>query len=245
MELYEDLISGVRDFVAQRQDATPFRQYQEKDLPAWPEGQKGRIVMQSETAVELGHPDSISTAFLLWSNQREIIHDGHVSLLGSELSEMDQPQLPFGKVLLLGVSDFTTDNAFERQRELDRLRFELELSGYMLRAVSQYGREWSRVSKQALAQGGTLAALGGEWLRLYRSHPLVKAAEILLVTSSSQDVSALQQIGKQAERRTRAMDRIAAEYSLDCDSCEYNDVCNEVDALRAMHAHRNGEADHG
>ena len=61
--------------------------------------------------------------------------------------------LPFGKVVLLGVEGFTEDNAYDRHKELDFLRYDLDLKGFMMRAVSQYMREWCRISREALSQG--------------------------------------------------------------------------------------------
>ena len=45
-----------------------------------------------------------------------------------------------------------------RYREMELAKYDVSLAGYMMRAVSQYQREWSRISRQAVAAGFSLTA---------------------------------------------------------------------------------------
>ncbi|MEZ4578964.1 MAG: hypothetical protein R2875_13445 [Desulfobacterales bacterium] len=47
-------------------------------------------------------------------------------------------------------TDFNADNSYDRYREMELLRYDIHLKGYMMRGVSQYQREWSRVSHEAM-----------------------------------------------------------------------------------------------
>ncbi len=233
MRFFEELIEEVRDFVEERRGNAVVEE-SAGGRSRWPAGQRGRIVMQADTAVELGHPNTASTAFHLWTTEADRVRDGRVTLIGPDLDRAAGDRLPFGKAVLLQVEDFDEENCYERHADIGRMRFDLLISGYMLRAVKQAGREWSRVSKEALRQGFSLPTLGHELVELYRGHPHVRAAEILLVTSSVEDVRALERIAERSERMVQAFNKMVLEMDFDCDSCDYTDVCNEAGSLQAM-----------
>jgi hypothetical protein len=67
--------------------------------------------------------------------------------------------LPFGKVVLLKLQGMDENNCYERHRQIDMARYDLNLKGYMMRAASQYMREWSRVSREAARRVSVLPTL--------------------------------------------------------------------------------------
>ena len=231
MRLFDDIIQDVRAYVASRGSDRAVREVTAGG--SWPAGKRGNVVLRSDTAVELGSPEDESVAVLLWTSQASLVQDGRITLVGPDVVESGSGHLPFGKLVILATTDVTDDTCAERHRELDLLRFDLNLAGYMMRAMSQQGREWSRVSRQATAQGFSLCTLGSGLIRLYRSLPYVTAAEILFVTSSSEDVRALRPLGERAARHIAALNKVATERWRECDVCDFSDVCNEVESLRA------------
>ncbi len=54
------------------------------------------------------------------------------------------------------------------------------------------------------------------------------------MTSSAEDVRALREITNNVSRTINALDKMINEIDADCDECEYNDVCDEVEGLRRM-----------
>ena len=58
--------------------------------------------------------------------------------------------------------------------------------------------------------------------------------EIIFVTRSRADVLEVKEIGEQAGRIIGAMNKMVEELSFDCDSCEYQEVCSDVEELRSM-----------
>jgi CO dehydrogenase/acetyl-CoA synthase beta subunit len=236
MKLFEPVIGEIRDYVNGLRARTAVRGPFPADAGAWPGGTGGNVVLQQDTAVELGSPRDESIAFVVWTSDLSLVNDGMITLAGPDLRDNGGKGLPFGKVVILGVMDFNEDNCFDLHREIELLRYDLNLSGYMMRAVSQYGREWSRVSKRAVEGGFKLGTLGGALLRMYRSKPFVAAAEAVFVTSSPEDVRMLSAPFEKASRLIGALNKMASELSLDCDDCDYSDVCSEVEGLRSMRA---------
>jgi CO dehydrogenase/acetyl-CoA synthase beta subunit len=142
--------------------------------------------------------------------------------------------LPFSKVVLAAVEGFTEDNAYDLHKDLDFLRYSIDLKGFMMRSVSQYMREWCRISTAAIRDGFSIRILGSELIRLFHTKPFVMAVEVIYLTSSPDDVVRLRQITSPAERIISAMNKMAVEMDFECGSCDYQDVCDEADGLKDM-----------
>ncbi len=231
MELFTDTISGVRTLLAQ----TPGRRsWPAAGASAWPAGGGRNIVMKEDMGLELGSPQMESLSCLLWTHDQAAIEDGRITLVGPDFPESQGMSLPFGKVVLAAVDGFTEDNAYDQHKDLDFLRYSIDLKGFMMRSVSQYMREWCRVSTVAIRDGFSVRTLGSELIRLFHTKPFVKAVEVIYLTSSPDDVVRLREITSPAERIIGAMNKMAAEMDFECSSCDYQDVCDEADGLKGM-----------
>ena len=200
----------------------------------WPAGGNRNIILSQDTAIELGNPRQESVSFLLWTEDAGLLRDGRIRLVGRDLPECADMSLPFGKVILAEVDGFDGENGYDRYREMEGLRYGLDLKGYMLRAVSQYQREWSRISREAVENGFSFGVLGGALMKRFRKLPYVRAVEILFVNSTVEDVAALRPIAGEAEKIISAMNKMFDELSFDCTSCDYQEVCDDVGELRSM-----------
>ncbi len=233
MELFETQFGAIRHFLSREKNTEAVKTLRKAVRP-WPAGLGRNLILSQDTAVELGNPKGASGSFLLWSERTTDVQDGRIRLVGPDLPESAGRSLPFGKVVMIAGCGFTADNTYPRYREMEGLRYAMDLKGYMMRAVSQYQREWSRVSRDALDAGFSFSVLGGAIIDQYRRLEYITAVEILFVTDSCEKVSALQAIGDQAGRIIGAMNKMSVEMSFDCDSCEYVDVCGDVADLRSM-----------
>ncbi len=246
MELIDKTIRELRSFV----DGLPGRRV-ETPSSLWPAGGPRNIVLKEDVGLELGSPRDESVACILWSEDVSIIKDNTLTLVGPDFKESTGSNLPFGKVVLVGVEGFNEDNIYERCSELDHLRFNIDLEGFMLKAASQYQREWCRISRQALSRGFSAGHLTEALMKELRSVPYVRSAEIIYVTTSPEDVRKLREIVNPAMRLIAAMDKMAKEMDFDCDECEFEDVCDEAEGLRVMRdrlkkkAAERGERPHG
>lgn len=234
MEFFDKQLKEVREFLEKMNCRGNVREIMHTQKTDWPKGGNRNLVLAQDMAVELGNPQSESTSMLLWENDSGRINDGKITIIGPELTETNAKQLPFGKVVLVGGSLFTTDNSYDRYREMESIRYDVDLKGYMMRAASQFQREWSRVSKEAIDNGFSLEVLGGALMDHFREKDFVTSVEIIFVTSSKEDVVSLKGIAEQAIRITSAMNKMAEEMALDCSECEFEDVCEDVSALKTM-----------
>jgi CO dehydrogenase/acetyl-CoA synthase beta subunit len=232
MQLFDERIRELRAYVDTVCARNGARVARSAEMSAWPPGKKGNVVLQADTAVELGSPQDESVAFHVWTAEAGLVDDGCITLAGPDIGKSVGRHLPFGKAVILGVEDVSEENCTERYRELGLRRYDLNLAGYMLRAPSQVGREWSRVSRQAADGGFSLATLGGALIRLYKALPYVTSAEVILVTSSAAHVRELGMIAERASRQMDAWNKMTTELVRECEACDYNDVCSQVEDFR-------------
>ena len=245
MELFIDTITAVRNFMGQR---SPSKSWNKEGSPVWPQGGPRNIVLKEDLGLELGSPEKESVSCLLWTERLDLVNDGRITLVGPDFPESRGMSLPFGKVVLAGVEGFHEDNAYDRHKDLDYLRYNLDLKGFMLRAVSQFMREWCRISTAALLDGFNARILGSSLMTLFSSQPYVKSVEVLYLTSSKEDVIKLKEITSGAEKIIGAMNKMAEEMDFECDTCDYQNVCDEASELKAMREkliQKKKEAQHG
>ncbi len=242
MELFKTHIRQIKDFLDLKRGENQATESVHFGRCHWPLVENKPLVMGQDTAVELGNPKTASTSQLLWTNTRDLIQNRRISIVGPDLSEMDGSQAPFGKIVLVAGEGFDEKNSYSRYRALEKVRYTLNLEGYMMRGASQFQREWSRVSHGALKDGFSLKILGAALMDRYLELDFVRSVEIVFITSSTADVLAMNQVSASAMTIIGAMNKMtgemATEMALDCDACEYVEVCSEVASLRSMRRRR-------
>ncbi len=236
--IFREFVDEVREYRDAHVVRGSVREFRADPAQSWPISRRGNLVMAQDTAVELGHPRYESAAFILCTDDVSQVTDGRISLIGPDVNEPGEPKRPLGKIVLVGMRDWNEETLYERYQELDLVRFETALVGYMLRATPQNQREWSRVSHAALKEGFSLRTLGSVLYGQYRQKAFVDAVEMIFVTSSPQDVKKLQPLAEKSSKVMGAMNKMFTELELDCASCEYFDVCEEVMELRALRNQR-------
>jgi CO dehydrogenase/acetyl-CoA synthase beta subunit len=231
MNLFDATIQDIRSFVATREGK---KTWTVEAGHRWSEGGNRNIVLKDDMGLELGSPETESLSSILWTGTPGLIQDGSITLVGPDIWESQGGSLPFAKIVIAGVSGFTDENTYERYRDMELIRYTLDLRGYMLRAVSQYQREWCRISREAIGGGFSFDILGAALMEMFRGKPYVNDVEILYVTSSPEDVRDLKNITKDTSRVIGAMNKMAEEEDFDCNTCEYKDVCDDAGDLKKM-----------
>lgn len=234
MQLFDGLIREIKDNLRRETEKGRVSACAMADPVDWPEAGKRDIVLKSDTGVELGNPRDESVSFLAWTGDASLVNDGTISLIGPDLNEGRAASLPFGKVILVSGTGFDEENCYARYHDMEFLRYDVSLKGYMMRAVSQYMREWSRVSREAVSRGFSFRILGSALLGKLKSLDYVTGAEVLFVTASQEDVRALKKQGDRFMQYISAMTKMSEEMNFDCDTCEYQDVCSEAEELQGM-----------
>lgn len=187
------------------------------------------IVLKGDTHVELGPPRTFSMAPVLVTERPDLITDGQITTIGPDLKDMDG-SIPFAQILLIQ----STHLKDEDYRHLNSYQYELNLKGYMIKALPSSLSIWSRVSNENIKNGFTFEILGKELLDHYRSKFNVESAEVIFITSSESDILELKSLNEKVVKIISAMNRMIDEASCDCSSCEFVDVCSEVEELSEL-----------
>jgi len=187
------------------------------------------VVFKEDTWLELGHPEAFSTAPVLVTPSLELVHDGRITLIGPDMKETSGSR-SFGQILLIASEDLEDED----YRKLNTRQYELELKGYMIKAMPSSLTLWSRVSTRAVEDGFSFGILGKAIMASYREAFPIHSMEVVFVTSSKSDVASLKGLHEEAARIIAAMNKMIEEMSFDCSSCEYLDVCGDVRQLGAL-----------
>lgn len=234
MGLFDKQYQEITAFLERRRKEGNVTELLHDRKTRWPSEKNRNLVLGADTAVELGNPRDASASFLLWVNDPSLLKNGRISVVGPDLPQLSGERVSFGRVVIAGGMDFDAENSFERYREMELLRYDIHMKGYMMRAVSQYGREWSRVSREALDSGFSFSILGGAIVDQYLKLSYIRGVEVIFVTAGRDEVLALGHIGEGVLSIINAMNKMADEMSFDCDTCEYTAVCGDVAELRSM-----------
>lgn len=234
MGLFDKQYKEITAYLDRRRIEGKVSEFTHNSQTKWPFEKNRNLVLGQDTAVELGNPKNASTSFLLWVNEPEKIKNGRITIVGPDLPELSGKQVSFGKIVIVGASDFDADNSYDRYRDLELLRYNIHLKGYMMRGVSQQQREWSRVSNDAVNQGFSFEHLGGALIDEFLQIGYVLSVETVFITAGREDVLETKAIADDVFKLISAMNKMAEEMSFDCDTCDYNDVCGDVEELRSM-----------
>jgi CO dehydrogenase/acetyl-CoA synthase beta subunit len=235
MQLYDTIIDEIIAFRAKKAAAGELKELVFSRDHLWPAAGDRNLVLQSDTAIELGNPANESLSLSIWTENSDAVTDDRITLIGPDIAGSEGPRLPFGKIVLIAGEGFNEDNAYDRVREIDLVRFDISLKGYMMRAASRYMREWSRISKSAVENGFSFSVLGNALIKELKKIDYIKSVEVIFVTSTDNDVALLYPAASQVGKINNAMSKMMEEMSFDCDECEYYEVCGEVSELRSMH----------
>ena len=201
----------------------------EQGHPDFTKKDRATIVLKEDTWLELGNPNTVSTALALVTERVDLVRDGAITLMGPDIPET-RGSLPFAQVLLIA----STELQDEDYRKINSFQYELELRGYMIKSIPSSLIIWSRVSKDSAGEGFCFEALGRAIIDSYKAKFQIGAIEVVFVTSSEEDVKELGDLRGKVTRIIGAMNKMIQELSFDCSSCEYLDVCGDIRQLGAL-----------
>ncbi len=194
-------------------------------------GSNPGIILRSDTFAELGNPAEGSTGFIMWTEDTSLISDGHITLVGPDIPEMEGGGRPFAQVIMLAGEHLNTELQ-EKIEEYQHISDSLE--GYMVRSSSR--SIWGRVSRDAASKGFKLETLAKAlMIGIKENVSQVESIEVVFVTTNRDDINQLDQIAAEVDDIRKG---IIKEYwkekgydldcDLDCTSCNSKDTCDDI-----------------
>ena len=224
MRLYNNLINEIKDNLSNSKSLSGGKLLNVTD--------KNSVIFLSDTAFELGGNNKPCVSSLAVSSDMEFSNSVH--LLGNDLNKI-KADSPFSKFVFVQIEDFENEqDTFNKIKELEALRYHLNVDGFMTRASALNMREQIRVSKKAIKSGVTFADYGRTLLNEYLKFDFVKSAEIYFITDFD-EFEKLELIAKKISQTTSALNHIFDNVMFDCSSCNLKKICDEVEGLKELH----------
>lgn len=192
---------------------------------------KNSILLLRDTAYELGGSQKpcVSTTVVTSS----ISFDNSVLLYGRDIPEI-KDDCCFGKIVLLQIEDIDEEQAFDKIKELELVRYNFCPEGFMSRASALNLREQLRVSKKAVKKGVSFKDYGNALIEQYLKNPIVKSVRIIFITEFD-DFNELVLIADKIRSTTSALNHILDNVLFDCSTCNLKEICDEVEGMKELH----------
>lgn len=233
MGLFDDQVREVRRFIEDTRAGGKLTEFDAGGSTSWPPGSS--LVLEEDTALELGNPSVASLCLLIWTGS---VEGGAIRLVGPDVRDAVGPSIPFAQVVIAG-GDFTDE--YECYRDLRDAVYDTKLEGFMTRTMPSRRSIWCRLGRGAFESGFSLGDLGSALIARVGALEAVTGVEVLFVTSSPEDVERLEGAVAGAQRKIDAMMKMYQEKNFDCETCEYRDVCESVLELKVMRKRLSGE----
>jgi len=188
----------------------------------WPRGSS--LVLQQDTAVELGRPTGGSLSLLLWCDDSAGELPRGVWRLGPELGDLRRESVPLARVVRVAAS---FDDDYLAYLALQAALHGVALDGVSVRSRPSSGQLWMRVSDRAADAGLTLDHLGAAIVRDIEAIEGVRSTAVLWICADAQAIALLEAPAAAAARLLGALVKRRTEDVADCGVCEFNDICEE------------------
>jgi hypothetical protein len=209
------------------------------------EGKKNELIMDRDSAFELGAAALGSVNYSLFTNERELVPRDEILLYGRELYELKNDS-DFARITVILTDDIEENGeqgAYAIIKDIEMKKFEVSPEGYMMRVSALSNREQVRVSKAAVKSKLSFEQVGNLFIEKYKQNSHVLAVKVIFITLPDAPYEEMDVLATTAVNITKALNHIIADMNMDCSHCGWKPVCDEVEGLKEMHfkASRNSE----
>jgi CO dehydrogenase/acetyl-CoA synthase beta subunit len=193
------------------------------------------IVLEEDTAVELGAPDKDSLSFTMWTSRRGTLSN-RLLTCGTDFDRLMNKSVSYVQIIMLEFED----GSQAVEPDIGRIKnLTNKLSGFMTR--SMLGKTWIRIGKERMNQGFSLYALGQCLHKAYRDAiPDIKSMEIILITGHDEIIKILKPVSEAAKiisggntKFKWVSDGVVSCDELDCDNCDDKATCDSINEMLA------------
>jgi len=202
---------------------------------SWQRIDSSELILNKDVAVELGPSHLKGVAYTMVTSNPCLIKENKTKVIGDDIKNLKDNSVSFGKIVIVKVKELDEEVSYAKIKDLERLRFRVHLEGYMLRASTQQKRETIRINNAAVKQGLTFEKIGNSLIGEYLKNDLVENVEIIFLTGMDKTIEDLTTIASKVKEITDAMNHIFDNIEFDCHSCNFSEICDEIDGMKEMH----------
>lgn len=231
MELYDSIIKDTIDLLS---PYTHTSLAVSKDS-AWTMGSLNELILKKDSQFELGGSYKPAVNYQCVTTLESFIQKDEILLYGKDLSEING-DVSFARLAFLQINDLEDDDtAYNAIKELEFIKYNMNLEGYMMRASTMDKREQVRIAKTAINRGISFENVGNAFINKYKENPLVKAVKIIFITSDMPIFKQLTSNAEKIDKITLTLNHVLISINLDCHSCNLKSICDEVEGMRELH----------
>ncbi len=143
MELYNGIIKQTEELLAGSSGITwPYAAG-----GAWPDAGKNELIMQRESALELGGSGHSAVTYSCVTTDSALLTRDEVVLYGPDIGKL-KADSHYARIVFITVQDIgQADDAFDAIRRLDFVRYHIFPRGFMMRALPDDCREQVRIGR--------------------------------------------------------------------------------------------------
>ena len=187
------------------------------------------VVLSDATQVELGSPKVASFGMALWGDAAAVT-DRRITLIGPDFGPRPASSFPLAQVVVVGGA---VDEPLEGFRAFREAVYGLRLEGVSTRHHPASYRVWYRAGQEAVDLGFDAAMLGTALLERCAELPFADRVEVVLATDADV-VSSLLPTAELCGDIGAALTQMGDEMAYDCETCDYAEICDQIDELKAL-----------
>lgn len=183
-------------------------------------------MFRDQIAVELGHPNKVSSNMVLWTYSPEMFYADSIRLLGPDLPETIGNSIHYAQIIILKLEEGSEIKpfAFQRAQYLHN-----QIPGLSMRVMP--GRIWCQVSHTAIKNGLCFSQLGECLIRKYRMiFKNVEHTQITFITLGVELVKKIKEISYEVHqnlyREEETSKRNSSCKEISCEVCDDRMICN-------------------
>ena len=238
MDLYNSFIQDTEAMLG-----APRAKWAYAERNAWKDTGESELVLMRDAAFELGGSGKGAVNFTCVTSDPNLIDTDEVLLYGSDLKEI-KGDVPFARIVVLGVDGISGEeqDAYNAIRNMEFVKYHVFPEGYMMRVSPESSREQIRVSKKAIKKGISFYKVGCDFIKQYKKNPNITNVRVIFITKNV-DFKTLHDTAKKIDDVTKTMNTIleGMPEDLDCASCSFKPVCDEVEGLKELHFGKAGK----
>ncbi|MGD0280265.1 MAG: hypothetical protein ABSC11_13305 [Smithella sp.] len=193
------------------------------------------IVLEEDTAVELGAPRKESVSITMWTSHRGTLQN-RLWTYGSDFDELIDKSVSYIQIIMLEFKDGSqaVESDIVRIKNLTN-----KISGFMTRSMP--GKIWIRINKKRMKEGFSLYALGQCLHKAYMDAiPDIESMDIILITDNDELIKTLKPVSGIAKvisgdntKFKWVSDGVVSCDELDCDRCDEKATCDSINEMLA------------
>jgi len=232
MKLYDEIIGKLMDMLA------PFEKSEKPYTEdCWPTVSDRSMILRSDMAYELGSERLPGVGLTLVTGNEDFVSEDGVVVVGPELNEIKKDNV-YARIALVRVDEDTIGEGnllYKAIRDLEYTKYHFYPEGFMVRISTAKQKESVRIGKEALKNGLSFEKAGSLMIQAFKENPKVKNVKIIYITKEDFDYKTLTKLSLDSEDITKTIDHILKNVSMDCNVCNLQQVCDEIEGLREMH----------